>query len=463
MKKLILLGLICAITACSAPDKEKPNVLLIISDDLRSPLGDYDFPEVITPNIDELAAEGVQFNRAYCNVPVCGASRASFLTGLRPHWPDRMRNYLTRVDEECPNTTVLSQHFINNGYTAISNGKIFHHQDDKADAWSEYPYRPDVTTVIDFSDVDYHDSASIQYINPKSGAGPYFEAADAPDSVYNDAKVAQKSMNDLKRLASQNNPFFLAVGFQRPHLPFNVPKKYFDLYDSVEIADNRFTPENLPRQVRNSGEIFTYGRLDHYNSLEFHYEARKAYLASVSFVDHLTGQILQTLEELELDENTIVVFIGDHGWNLGEHNYWGKHNVFHHSLHSPMIIKAAGLKHKEINEIVEYLDLYPTLCDMAGLELPDHLQGASMLSLMEGKDDNWKNKAFCEWQGARTVLTQNYSYSYWFEDKHNGAELLFDHMKDPAENKNVVNEEEYETVVKEHRQLIDSLYSTFEP
>mgnify|MGYP006295258607 CR=1 FL=1 len=442
---------------------EKPNVLFLIVDDLRTALGTYNYPDVISPNIDQLASEGVRFDRSYCNVPVCGASRASFLTGFRPHFPDRFNNYYTHVEEDAPEALTLPRHFRNNGYIAISNGKVFHHQYDKAEDWSESPWKPDTTSLIDFSNVSWMDSASLDKMNPETGAGPYFEGADAPDSLYFDAKLAKKTISDLKRLAKQDKPFFLSVGFHKPHLPFNAPKKYYDLYDTIQIAENRFRPEGLPDEVRNSREIFVYGYLDHYNSLEFHYEARHAYYACVSFIDTQVGRIMNELESQGLDKNTIVVLIGDHGWHLGEHNFWGKHNVLHNALNTPMIIKAPGVETGVSDKIVEFVDLYPTLCDLAGIELPGHLHGSSMKGILTGNDDDWENMAFCEWKGARTVITDQYSYSKWPYVKNRNVQLLFDHSVDPNENINVVNEEKYSEVVKSHSRMIDSLYAEFWP
>jgi arylsulfatase A-like enzyme len=462
IKNFLPAALLIATSSCITQPEQKPNVLFIIVDDLRPTLGCFGFPDVKSPSIDQLASEGIQFNNAYCNVPVCGASRASFLTGLRPLWPDRFRNHLTRVDEECPNTITLFEHFVNNGYTALSNGKVLHHQDDKEGAWSEPPWKPDTTTVIHFSNVNYLDSASIAYINPETGGGPYFESADAPDSLYFDAKVAKKTISDLNRLAKEDKPFFLAVGFHNPHLPFNAPKKYWDLYDSVQIADNRFAIENLPVQVKNSREIFMYGRLEHYNSLEFHYEARHAYLACVSFVDTQIGRILQTLENLGIDDNTIVVLVGDHGWNLGEHNFWGKHNVLHNALNVPMIIKAPGVKPSKLDQVVEFVDLYPTLCELTGTNHEEHLQGSSMVALMKNKDNDWKNFACSEWQGARNISSERYSYTYWFEKGNEEAELLFDHHSDHKENKNVITDPFYKDVIVQHKVKLDSIYSILE-
>jgi iduronate 2-sulfatase len=458
MRNLLPLVFLFTAMACQSPEKQKPNILFIMVDDLRPVLGTYGFPDVLTPNIDAMASEGIQFNRSYCNVPVCGASRASLLTGIRPLWPERFRNYLTKADEDVPNAISLPEHFKNSGYTTIGMGKIFHHREDKLNSWSEEHYWPDYYTVIPFMNVDYVDSASLQYINPESGAGPYFEAADVEDSVYFDGMLTVRALHEIDRLVTSDKPFFLAVGYRKPHLPFNAPKKYFDLYDSVETATNRFPIENLPSQVTGSREILTYGRRDHYNTDEFHHEARIAYYACVSMVDAQVGLLRQALRERGLDKNTVIVLIGDHGWHLGEHDFWGKHNTLHNALHSPMIIYSPDIKPRKINQIVEYLDLFPTLCEMAGIDIPDQAEGQSMLALMKNRDKNWKNTLFAEWQGGRCVMTERYSYTSWFEERHKGAKMLFDYETDPLENINVADNPDYKNVVNYHMSLLDSLY-----
>jgi arylsulfatase A-like enzyme len=201
--------------------------------------------------------------------------------------------------------------------------------------------------------------------------------------------------------------------------------------------------------------------LEHYNSDEFHHEARRAYYASVSYVDAQVGRVLEALKELGLENNTVVVLLGDHGWNLGEHNFWGKHNVFLNALHIPLIIKAPGVKPRQVNQLVELVDIFPTVCKLVSLEIPSQLQGKSMLNLMNNKDKNWKNTVYCEWNGARTILTDRYSYSWWFKEKDNRIQMLFDHEKDPDENENVVDNPEYADVVNTYRIMIDSLYSSF--
>jgi arylsulfatase A-like enzyme len=462
MKNLIYLLMPLALTSCAQPTKkvwQKPNVLFIIVDDLRPQLASYGHSIIKSPNIDKLASEGVLFSRAYSNVATCGASRASVFSGLRPLWPGRFINYQSRADVDCPGTITLPEIFKNNGYTTVSTGKVFHAKADSRTAWTEKPWAPDISYRItpEAKVTSWVDPASYKLIN-ESGRGPYYECPDVPDTAYFDGQVAEKAISDLKRLSSQANPFFLAVGFIKPHLPFNAPKKYFDLYDKVDIAENRFRPEGLPEQLGNQGEILSYTKIENYNSVEFHQEARKAYYACVSYVDAQIGKVLDALKESGKEENTIVVLIGDHGWHIGEHNFWGKHNTLDNAIHAPMIIKAPGLPVKSVGELVEFVDLFPTVCELAQIPLPGHLQGNSMVSLINGQNQNWKNIVYSEWHGARCVTTPKFSYAEWYEEKNNGANYLFDHTSDPEENVNVVNRAEYSDVVKSHKQLLKELY-----
>jgi iduronate 2-sulfatase len=452
-------GFLLLTGSCFAAGEEKPNVLFIMVDDLRPTLGTYDYPEVKTPNIDLLASQGVQFNKAFCNVPVSGASRASLLTGIRPNYPTRFTDYRSSADKDAPGVMTIPELFKNNGYTTISNGKFFHHRYDRADAWSEPSWRPDTSTVINYRDIDWIDSTSLQYINPKTGSGPYFEAATAPDSLYFDNKVASKSVRDLKRLADEGKPFFLGVGFHKPHLPFNAPKRFYDLYPDVEIADNRFPIKNSPKQVVQSQEIFNYGRLEKFNTDEFHKEARRAYYACVSYVDEQIGRVLDALKDNGLEDNTIVILIGDHGWNLGEHNLWGKHNVLYECLHSPLIIKAPGLNENRIDKIVEFVDIYPTLSQLVGLLPPENLDGESMVGLMRGVDDNWKDIAISEWKGARTITTHEFSYTLWIDKELKGKAMLFNHLVDFKQNDNVVDDPRFRRVVDRLRGKLLSYYN----
>jgi len=460
MKPILPFVLLIASSSAVA-QKQKPNVLFIMIDDLRPVLGTYNYPAVKSPNIDKLASQGIQFNNAFCNVPVSGASRASMLTGIRPNFPNRFINAYSWANEDVPDAISLPELFKNNGYTTISNGKIFHHQFDKASSWSEPSWRPDTSTVINYADIDWIDTTSVNFKNPKTGAGPYFESATAPDSLYFDNKVAAKSINDLKRLAAAGKPFFLGVGFHKPHLPFNAPKRFYDMYPKVEIADNRFPIKDIPNQVTNSQEIFIYGRLENYNSEEFHYEARRAYYACVSYVDEQVGRVLNALKENGLDKNTIVVILGDHGWHLGEHNFWGKHNVLYNCLHVPLIIKTPGVKPRKVNEFVEFVDIYPTLCKLTNITAPTTIQGKSMVNVMKGKDKSWENIAVSEWKGARTITTPEYSYSLWIDNKSNETNMLFDHKNDLKENENIAKKPEYKDIVNSLKTYILSFYKQY--
>lgn len=451
---------LCLSLAHSFGQVNRPNFLFIIVDDLRPELGAYGCSEVKSPNIDRLAAEGFLFNRAYCNVPVCGASRASLLTGLRPLWPGRFTSFRSRVDKDSPGTITFPELFRNKGYTTISNGKIFHHNNDQEKAWSEPPWRPQILTAkVNVANSQWVDPSSKNYVNEKSGSGPYFESPDVPDTAYFDGQVAEKTVRDLKRLAKADNPFFLAVGFIRPHLPFNAPKKYYDLYSEVSIADNRYFPKDAPKECcGGSGEVLTYAKTEQYNSIDFHHEARKGYYASVSYVDAQIGKVLGALKETGKANNTIVVLIGDHGWLLGEHNLWAKHNVLKQVIGAPMIIKLPGMASKKINQVVEFVDLYPTLCALANIKIPEQLQGENMLPMIKGKDQKWRDMAFVEYGGARNVTTERYSYTEWVKEEYKGDRMLFDHKTDPEENVNVVNRPEYKAVADSLSIKLKQLY-----
>lgn len=462
MKKLLFLTFLLPFISCTQAKVEKmvkPNVLFIIVDDLRPQLGAYGLEQIKSPNIDKLASEGVLFRSAFCNVAVCGASRASVMSGLRPLWPVRFRNYVSRADEDCPDAITLPELFKNNGYNTVSLGKVFHEKSDSRKAWTEKPWRPSISYRIspDSKATSWVDPDSYTDVN-ESGRGPYFECPDVHDTVYFDGQVAEKAISDMRRLGQAGNPFFLAVGFIKPHLPFNAPKKYFDLYDDVDIAENRFRPENLPEQLKNQGEILSYTGIKDYNSVAFHKQARKAYYACVSYVDAQIGKVLDELKASGLDKNTIVVLIGDHGWHIGEHNFWGKHNTLFNAIRAPMIIKSPELPKKQLSEMVEFVDIYPTICDLAGLEKPTHLQGKSMVELINGQDKTWENVVYTEWQGARCVTTPGYSYAEWFEEENQGAHYLFNLVTDPQENKNVAELPENAEVVKQHQQLLKNLY-----
>lgn len=464
----LLAGSLSASPTCCSENKSadslnrKPNILFISVDDLRTQLGCYGHTQTLSPNIDKLAAEGVLFERAYCQMPACGPSRASLMTGIRPN-DNRFREW--RADRGAPNAATLGLHFKSHGYQTLCNGKIYHSNADSADSWSQLPWR-----VYDYDTQGRGDWGAVHFdkiwLSPDSqnhrsqtGRGPYREAGEVSDDAYEDGQVLKKSIENMRGLSKTGNPFFLACGFHRPHLPFNAPKKYYDLYDLSKInpADNRFKIANKPQECRNSDEITRYSQIDGWPDGEhFHQQARHAYYACVSYVDALIGTLLAELKALDLEENTVVILWGDHGWLLGEHNFWGKHNTLNETLRVPLIIRAPGCqKNARTQALVELVDLYPTLCELAGLPHPDshRLDGQSVVPLLKLPHQPWKEAVFSEWATGKAVKTDRYLYTEW----NSGSKMLFDHHKDPFENVNIADKSENTEMIEHLHTLLKSV------
>lgn len=455
--------LIGAVTSCIAGNHEekKPNILLLIADDLRPELGCYGIDKIQTPHIDSLANQSVLFNNAYCNIPVSGASRASFLTGMYPNYPNRFTSFDARADEDCPEAIPISKWFVDNGYYAISNGKVFHNIADHADSWSEYPWRvnPDGYgsdwAVFNKWELWLNEDSK-RFINPKTERGPFCESPDVADQAYDDGKATLKTIKDLQRLKDMQKPFFLACGFWRPHLPFNAPKRYWDLYDrdSIPLASNFFLPDELPKEVRPSTEIKGYGKVD-LDDIDFRKEAKHGYWASVSYIDAQIGLILEELKRLELSDNTIVILLGDHGWHLGEHTFWGKHNLMNNATRVPLIVYVPkGIKGKQ-EQVVELVDLYPTLCQLANIPYPlEQLEGESFKHFLTGDKHRTKDKAFIQWERGKNVVDQTYSYSEWKKEGAITSRMLYDRKNDPLENKNLILQADT-SVINQYSQWIN--------
>ena len=323
-------GLLSAASALMAQQQKQPNIVFIICDDLRPELGCYGQRYIHSPHIDRWAKGGVVFERAYCNIAVSGASRASLLTGYRPT-RDTFEAWDCRTDKDAPHAITLPQHFQSNGYTTISNGKVFHHQNETAQQ-----YWHDILSPVPHTPMDYHSPENLllmeQLAQTKKGKrGFFYEHGDFPEKEYIDYQIAEKSVKDLEKLSRGGKPFLLAIGFIRPHLPFNTPQTYWDLYDEsqIRIPANYHPDEQslIPRRALTSwGELRAYSGIPAQGALD---EATAkqmlhGYYASVSFVDRQVGRVLEALQRLKLDKNTTVVLIGDHGWNLGEHGTWCK-------------------------------------------------------------------------------------------------------------------------------------------
>ncbi len=421
-----------------AADKRKLNVLFIAVDDLRPQLGCYGHKQMLSPNIDRLASDGVTFLRSYCQVPVCGASRASLLTGVRPT-KDRFLGYDTWAEKDLPGALSVAEHFKNNGYHTISNGKIFHHRADCGDSWSENAWRP----KGNWRNYMLEKNRTLNRQKPKL-AGPAYENADIPDNAYFDGMVADKGISDLRQLKREDKPFFLALGFLKPHLPFNAPKKYWDMYErqEIDLADNPFRPKGAPdAALHNWGELRQYHGIPAKGPLseELARTLVHGYYACVSYTDAQIGRVVAELDRLGLRDNTVVILWGDHGWNLGEHGLWCKHCNFETSLHSPLIVRGPGIQAgMKTNALTEYLDIYPSLCELCSLPLPSHLQGRSFVPLLKDPNLPWKKAVFSRYFRGDSVKTDQYRYTEWRrKDGEIYARMLYDHNVDWVENVNI--------------------------
>jgi arylsulfatase A-like enzyme len=478
MKKTLQLFVVFILTvACDSKKNNSasssPNILFIAVDDLRPELGIYGNRVVKSPNIDQLAREGSFFKRHYVQVPTCGASRYSLMTGLRPqkkiHIDNRVfyREMANQDEDERPESIV--HHLRRNGYTTVGIGKLSHSVDGLVYGYNENPSNvkemPYSWDRFVFNPGKWKTgwNAFFAYANGENrqslkGQTKPYESANVPDEGYPDGLILNSAVEELKKLKAGQKPFFLGVGFFKPHLPFNAPKKYWDLYDrsSIPIAPDSFIPQNVhPKSVGKMGEFYNYKLSDEKPTLdqpisdEYARKLIHGYYASISYVDHLIGKLLAELKSLDLDKNTIVVLWGDHGWHLGNDRKWGKHSLFERSLRSALIVKLPGVNHisKEINTIVESVDLYPTLLDFCGIEKPYKLDGKSLMDMMQSDGMDKDYRAFGFWKEGVSIRTDRYRLNSFFRKEEPKIEL-FDHLIDPEENMNIA---------ADNQKIVDSL------
>lgn len=438
------------------------NVLFIAVDDLRPEIGAYGDSHAQTPNLDRLAAEGVLFRRHYVQVPTCGASRFALLTGEYPRTREHLSNeafvkLLPREERERPES--FAHLFRRGGYHTAAIGKISHYPDGRV---YTYAGEGDGRREMPFSWTEVHGpvgkwgtawNAFFGYAdgsnrNEDRGAKPPFEAADVPDTGYPDGLIADMAVRKLRELRGRK--FFLAVGFFKPHLPFTAPAKYWDRYDPARIplSPNPGAPAGInPASLHPSGEMFnSYGphpsrggagiRIDD----EYARTLRHAYFAAVTYVDAQVGRVLDELDRLGLRDSTIVVVWGDHGWHLGDHTIWGKHTTFERSLRSPLLVSAPGMERRGVvtDGIVETVDIYPSLVDLAGLPRPGGLDGQSFVHLLKNPERPGKEGAYSRFHGRHTLRTDRYRIT----ELEEGAPRveLYDHATDPHETRNVAAE-----------------------
>jgi arylsulfatase A-like enzyme len=419
-----------------------------------------------SPNLDRLAAEGCLFTHHFATVPTCGASRCCLLTGELPRTQEDLSNEAVRLrlsgkpEGEKPETFI--HHLRRNGYRTVGIGKISHYADgllygygepvgtqkELPHSWDELAFDPGKWRTGWNAFFAYADGSNRQSRNRQ--VKPY-EAADVLDSGYPDGLTAQLALSKLRDLKEEGQPFFLGVGFFKPHLPFNAPGRYWDLYDedSIPLSPSNFIPGNIdPAGLHNSGELNQYALGEEKASLEgpvsdaYARKLRRAYFACVSYIDAQIGTLLTEVKHLGLDKNTIIVVWGDHGWHLGDHLVWGKHTVFERALRSVLIIKApgrggAGVKR---DEIVSTVDIYPTLMELCGLPMPHRTDGKSFASLLHNAGNpRWESRAFGYYRRGITLRTDRYRLTRYFRPQEPKIEL-YDHVTDPNENQNTAEE-----------------------
>jgi arylsulfatase A-like enzyme len=450
MNKIVLIALLSLSTAVVGPftfAASKPNVLFIAVDDLRPELGCYGVKEIKSPRIDQLAADGVRFDRAYTQVPVCGSARASLMTGLRPTATRFSGDYQARADKETPGVPDLAGWFKQHGYLTFGSGKIYHHKNDNAASWTAFGHP--IITKPDFLDFKLKENFPTE---GETGWGMSHEAADVPDEEYNQHQQATAAIERFKEIKASGQPGFVALGLTKPHLPFVAPKKYWDLYDrdAIPPSPNPFRSKGAPNQsVHNFGELRNYRDVPDGNTPvppELVKTLRHGYYACVSFIDAQIGRVLDALEELGLRENTIVVLWSDHGFFLNDHAMWCKHALYSRAMRVPLIISAPGISRGAGSPaLVELVDLFPTLCDLAGLPKPGHLEGSSMAPLLAQPDRPWKSAAFSRWFAGASIITDRYTYAEWPK----GPRMLYDLQRDPFETENIADTPEGRAIADE--------------
>jgi len=470
---LFTLLMIASLKPIYSQKNQKPNVLLLYMDDLRPELNSYGKTQINSPNIDALAAEGIQFNNAYCNVPICGASRASMLTGMYPT-SKRYLSYNTFVDKESPQAISLPQLFKNNGYLTISNGKVYHHLDDNTEDWDEI-YRPYAfdKNEKNLAPTDYWETIWKDYQRPENrktyketDKGPAFEKAAVNDTTYIDGLMTQKVLRDLNKLQYSEQPFFLTAGFISNHLPFNAPSKYWNIYPTASIKQpyNNTAQKNIPKiATRDYRELRSYNGIPKTGNVNDE-TAKKlihGYYATISYVDALIGKITTRLKELNLDKNTIVIFVSDHGYLLQEHAEWTKFTNHKITSQVPLIVRAPGYKKGSVNSLVELVDIYPTLAELCSLESPkNQLDGKSFVSLLQNNKSKIKELVFTKKENGYTIKTHGYSYTE-FIDLNTGKKItctLFDHNLDPDENINIAKDKSSKNIISELSSLLRTKY-----
>ncbi len=440
----------------------RPNVLLIMADDLNNDMGMYGHPLVKTPNLDRLAARGVRFDRTYNQFPLCSPSRVSMLTGLRPD-TTRIYDLQTHFRTTVPDVVTLPQLFKRNGYVAARVGKIYHYGNPGQIGTSGLDDPASWDAVVNPRGIDKDEEAVLTNLLPKRGLGSTlaFYASPAPDEQHTDGKVATETIALLEQ--HKDRPFFIAAGFYRPHCPYIAPLKYFGMYPLEAITVPRFTDE----QIAAVPAAALWTRPPNWGVAEEGLRRSiQAYYASITFLDAQAGRILDTLDRLGLSSTTIVVFASDHGYHLGELGQWMKMSLFERSARTPLVIAGPGVGRGVSPRTVELLDLYPTLAALASLSPPAGLEGRSLTPLLKDPKAAWDRPAFTQVTRGTpetrfmgySVRTEEWRYVEWDDGKR--GRQLYNERDDPAELHNLADDPKHDRIVMEMRKLLQTLRST---
>ncbi|MDJ1479781.1 sulfatase [Cytophagaceae bacterium YF14B1] len=459
---LVTLLISCNVFAQQGKKSGKLNVLLIYADDYNTKSGYNGHPIVQTPNLDKLAARSVNFKNAYCQYPLCSPSRTSLLSGKRPATTG-IRDNNTPPRTHLQSTVFLPQLFKQNGYYTAQIGKIFHSQRFVKDGVPQGDFNIDTASwsfqyneLVDVKDPEVIRLAHDPKTSPARSANQEWAILNVADEQTGDGLVATKALAILEQRVKSNTPFFIATGFRRPHAPYDVPKKYFDLYNNASIK----VPTSPANDLDDIPPI-ALTKIDPLTDQET-IDKIKGYYASISFMDAQVGKLLQKLDEYKLWDNTIVIFLGDHGYHNGEHRgLWHKQTQFEEATHGNLLLYTPqAVKGKEAKGFIEYVDVYPTIAELAGLKAPSDLEGKSFVPLLNAPEKKWKQAVFSEvvHEGVlgKSVRTEQYRYTEWGTDKVE----LYDLQKDPNEFTNLAGKSAYSTIQQQLKQTLDKGWKT---
>ncbi len=478
-------SLVFALVATSLQAQEKPlNVLFISVDDLRPDFGKNRSSWVKTPNIDQLESEGVYFKNAYCQYPVCGPSRSSLMTGLLP---DSSGVYgFEDASSKVGQVTILPQLFKDHGYATARFGKVFNNPMDFKEAWDEKPL-PHIPDGYTYHYMNYatsknrelcKDAGSDPDRDVSEGTNqmakpPAIERVNVPDEEFIDNRYADLGIDFIER--NKDRPFFCAVGFRKPHLPFSAPERFWKPYDETEIpfATNPFHPKRTEDWMANNWEeLRSYSDIPNDGPMELELERTliQGYFATVSWVDYQIGRLLETLDRNGLRENTAVIFWSDHSFHLGENGIWAKHVNWELTNHLPLMISTPSMitQGQKSDALVELLDVFPTVAEIAGLPLPNHLDGRSLAPLLENPQKEWAEAALSQYRRdgkmSYSIRTTRYRYGEWRTvDGELKKRELYDLHRDPEGNVNLAEGVEYTNVVEEHSQILQRMIDRAKP